>query len=318
MSEIVDRALPPPLPVTARPGGPRVDFARILAGGSRELRSGTLLVAGDPGGSFHLRDGAIVEVTSPGAPGADTLLLRSGRVSESEWASVCHAGAGDGGIGVELIARDLVGAAEWQLICVMAAVDGALAVGLGRIDGLTLDGEGCGDCLAALEGVEPDWLLRETERRIRALRSPGHAFSPFHDRLVRTDAGAAFLGRSTTGDRREILRRADGRRSARDIAFLLGRSLYAVLVEVSRLLGEGLLATGPAGGSPGGAGPPPAGRLARTTPAPDHPVAAPAPLPQRLPGASGITEVLPLRPAAGAWRPPSALVAKYRAGGGTG
>jgi hypothetical protein len=274
------------------------DFARILAGSSRDLLSGTLLVAGDPGGSFHLRGGAIVEVSSPGAPGVDTLLLRSGRVSEADWASVLHSRAGEGGIGVELVARELVGAAEFQLLCVMAAVDGALAVGMGRIDGLTLDQDTCGHCAAALDGIEPEWLLRETERRITALHSSGLSISPFHDRLARTNDGTAWLGRAAAGERREILRRADSRRSARDIAFVLGRSLYAVTVEASRMVVEGLLRAVPAlAGEPGPAT-----------------AADGVPLPQRLRGASGINDVLPLRPvAAGAALPPSVLVTRYHA-----
>lgn len=39
-------------------------------------------------------------------------------------------------------------------------------------------------------------------------------------------------------------------------------------------------------------------------------------LPQRLPGASGITDVLPLRPVAERWRPPQTYLAKHRARGG--
>ncbi|MER7755767.1 MarR family transcriptional regulator [Kitasatospora sp. NPDC097643] len=298
------------LPATAWSGGTRLDFARILAGSSHDLLSGSLLVAGDPGGSFHLRSGAIVEVTSPGAPGVDTLLLRSGRVSEADWASVVRAAAADGAIGVELVSRELIGAAELQLICVMAALDGALAVGMGRIDGLTLDHDPGDRGLAAPEGIEPEWLLRETERRITALNSSGLSISPFHDRLTRTNAGAAWLSGCTAGERREILRRADCRRSARDIAFLLGRSLYAVTVEVSRMLNEGLIETVPALGNP------PASALG-SDPGPTAerpPGAAQAPrLPHRLPGASGINDVLPLRPVSARWQPPPALLRRYGA-----
>jgi hypothetical protein len=38
-----------------------------------------------------------------------------------------------------------------------------------------------------------------------------------------------------------VLSCADGRRTARDIAFALGRGVYGVTVEVSRLLAEGLV-----------------------------------------------------------------------------
>ncbi|RSS76690.1 MarR family transcriptional regulator [Streptomyces sp. WAC06614] len=265
-----------------------LELARTLSTAPLDRISGTLLVAGDPGGSFHFRDGAIVEVVSPGAPGAETLLLRSGRVGDADWASVTRFCATERRpVAGELVARAWVGAAELQLICVAAALDGALAVGMGRIDGFRLERETPDGRLTALQAIEPEWLVREAERRIRALASRRRPFSPFRTRLGRTDAGTASLDTTAPGERREILLRANGRRSARDIAFLLGRSLYAVAVEVSRLLEEGLLdAVAPA----------------RPQDAPARPV-RPAPpeggLPRRLPGASGITDVLPLRPAAG-------------------
>lgn len=114
--------------------------------------------------------------------------------------------------------------------------------------------------------------------------------------------------------RREILFLANGRRTPRDIAFVIGRGVYHVTVEVSRMLGEALLQRAGRGAG-GGAGVPKvwAGRV----PVPRRePVAgrAVAPyelttyetahdttaydtttpyeggeLPRRIPGASGIT-----------------------------
>ncbi|WP_051794706.1 hypothetical protein [Streptomyces sp. NRRL S-87] len=261
-----------------------LELARALTEAPLDRISGTLLVAGDPGGAFHLSGGAIVEVVSPGAPGAETLLLRSGRLSEADWASATRSTTAGHAVGAELIARELVGAAELQLICVAAALDGALAVGMGRIDGFRLDRDAYGCRLAAPQAIEPDWLVREAERRIRALVSRRHPFSPFRTRLSRTEAGTAALDTAATGERREVLLRLNGRRSARDIAFLLGRSLYAVAVEVSRLLMEGLAeAVVPAR---------PRDHLVR-------PGTTAGGLPRRLPGASGVNDVLPLRPAAG-------------------
>ncbi|MBW5481068.1 MarR family transcriptional regulator [Streptomyces bambusae] len=261
-----------------------LELAKTLTEAPLDRISGRLLVAGDPGGSFHLRGGAIVEVASPGAPGAETLLLRSGRLSEDDWASAARRCATERHIGAELVARELVGAAELQLICVAAALDGALAVGMGRIDGFSLERDTYDSRLTALQAIEPDWLVMEAKRRIQALVSRRRPFSPFRTRLGRTDAGSTSLDTTAAGERREILLRINGRRSTRDIAFLLGRSLYAVAVEVSRLLAEGLVeAVAPA-------------------PSMDSPVRPAAPaggLPRRLPGASGINDVLPLRPAAG-------------------
>ncbi|MEV7773651.1 MarR family transcriptional regulator [Kitasatospora sp. NPDC086791] len=285
---------------TFRPGGASPDFPGMLMDVPHGRLSGTLLVSGDPGGRFHLRDGAIVEVTSPGAPGIETLLLRSGRVSESDWASVLRSGPAGRRVGTELVARELVGSAELQLICVMAALDGALAMGMGRIDRIALDPEPPVSGFPAPEGIEPEWLGHETERRIRALS--GQPISPFRDRLARTGAGNGLLDGGAAGERREILQRANGRRSSRDIAFLLGRGLYAVTVEASRLLNEGLLQVA----------------LSALEEA-ERPAAAPAAegaarLPRRRPGASGINDVLPLRPVAAPWRRPAPAPAERERG----
>ncbi|WP_327381862.1 MULTISPECIES: hypothetical protein [unclassified Streptomyces] len=208
-----------------------------------------------------------------------------------------------------LIAQDLVGSAELQLMCVMAALDGALAVGMGRINDFTFDRDVHTCRLAAPDGIEPEWLVEEAGRRIRVLGALAQYLSPFRSRLARTHAGSAWIANTGTGERREILLRANGRRSVRDIAFLLGRSLYAVTVEVSRLMSEGLMETvAPADAqSPAVPSSPPA-------PVGSRPVLRQ--LPQRLPGASGINEVLPLRPVAEHWRPPQTFLAEHRARGG--
>jgi hypothetical protein len=56
-------------------------LSRSLAGCGREESTRELRVRGRPGGSFHLRGGLVVGVESPGAPGPEALLLRSGRVT---------------------------------------------------------------------------------------------------------------------------------------------------------------------------------------------------------------------------------------------
>ncbi|GAA0679999.1 hypothetical protein GCM10010193_37100 [Kitasatospora atroaurantiaca] len=271
MTETGSTAALAPLPLLAavKPDKATLELARVLIRAPGEQLSGTLLVTGNPGGSFHLSNGDVIAVESPGSPGTEALLLRSGRLGEADWAAAQQAGAVDNRTGAELIARMLVGAAELQLMCRMAAVDGAFAMGMGRIDRCTLEGPAA--ChLAAPQGIEPDWLLQETVRRIRAFGALPFAISPYRDRVTLTPAGAAQLNGSKTGERREILLRVNGRRSSRDIAFLLGRSLYAVTVELSRLLGEGLVEV-------------------------THRAASELPLRRR--GTSGINDALPLRPA---------------------
>ncbi len=118
-------------------------------------------------------------------------------------------------------------------------------------------------------------LCGETERRLVALAELPTPVRPGRDRLSTAPAGApsgstapgstapgagshgagatswsgtgAWGGsglRAASGLRRDVLGLADGRRTARDIAFTLGRGVYPVTVEASRLLADGLLRIG--------------------------------------------------------------------------
>lgn len=303
-----------PLPAAIQPNRATREVIQVLTRTPRSRLSGRLLVSGDPGGAFHLANGAVTLVASPGAPGIDTLLLRSGRVSEADWAGVLHSAAPESRIVTELVARALIGAAELRVMCLMAALDGAFAVGMGRIDECVLEHGTAAHHLAAPEGVEPEWLLQESARRIRALGSLGFPISPFRDRMILTHTGAELLGNSTTGERQEILLRTNGRRTPRDISFLLGRSVYAVSVELSRMLGEGLVQALPAHVDASRNLTPAADRPPETAQLPPRPGGA-SQLPRRERGSSGINNVLPLRPVTEHRSPPPPLLTANRAVG---
>lgn len=196
---------------------------------------------GNPGGVFHLRDGLVVAVDSPGAPGVEALLLRSGRISESDWTAALRDGAQNRSRQAELAARGALGATELRVVAMTVVRDSAFAVAVGEVDGHAVDaaepgGEVADVLLPLADGVEPDELVRETVRRLAALTSLPWPVSPYRDRFVPARDG------ELTAVRREIVAHANGRRSARDIAFAVGRGVYPVTVEISRMLGDGLLA----------------------------------------------------------------------------
>ncbi|WP_354644479.1 MarR family transcriptional regulator [Kitasatospora camelliae] len=269
-------------------------LATALALAAGDPRPCALAVAGDPGGVVHLSGGAVTAVLSPGAPDAVRVLLASGRVSEHDWSTLQHPAA-TGRLGPELLSRALVGPQELQVVCMMAAADAAFAMAAGRIEGCTPAATCPSPALAAPQGIAPDWLLQETERRLAALASLRTPLSPGTDRVRATPAARTS---ELPGARRDILRYADGRLSAGGIALLLGRGLFAVTIELSRMAGEGLV------------------EVAAPEPAPQpHPCPQPYPqeravadqppppralgrLPLRRRGASGINDVLPLRPLA--------------------
>jgi hypothetical protein len=152
-----------------------------------------LCVTGNAGGVYHLRDGTVVAVVSPGSPVADVR-------------------------------------------------DGAFAIAAGEVERYFFDESIDRPLLSAQEGIALDLLLSETARRLDVLASLPFSLSPYRDRVV---AARGTESATLTAGRREIIAHATGRRTSRDLAFVLGRSLYPVTVEISRMLGDGLLEIAP-------------------------------------------------------------------------
>jgi hypothetical protein len=272
------------LPAIVQPGGVG-GLARALALASGEPRPCALVVAGDPGGVVHLSRGAVAAVVSPGAPDAVRVLSASGRVSANDVLAL-HGEAAGGGLGPALLARSLVGPQELQVMCMMSAADAAFAMAAGRIEGSAPAADCPPPPMSATQGIDADWLLQETERRLAALASLRVPLSPFTDRVRAVPAAGVP---ELSGARRDILQYADGHRSARDIALVLGRSLFAVTTELSRMAGEELVEVVPSGPAPGMPGDLPVDRQPPSARTLGH-------LPLRRRGASGINDVLPLRP----------------------
>ncbi|MEV8100371.1 hypothetical protein [Kitasatospora sp. NPDC085879] len=205
-------------------------------------------------------------------------------MSENDVSALRHEAAG--GLGPALLSRSLVGPQELQVMCMMSAADAAFAMAAGRIEGSAPAPDCPPPLLSAPQGVDSDWLLRETERRLAALVSLRTPLSPFTDRVR---AAPAARAPDLSGARRDILQHADGHRSARDIALLLGRGLFAVTTELSRMAGEGLVEVVASDPPPDRRGGVPTDLQPPSTRALGH-------LPLRRRGASGINDVLPLRP----------------------
>lgn len=47
--------------------------------------TGSVVVSSAPGGTIHLERGLITAIETPGAPTAETLLLKSGRIGQADW-----------------------------------------------------------------------------------------------------------------------------------------------------------------------------------------------------------------------------------------
>ncbi|MFD5827843.1 hypothetical protein [Lentzea sp. NPDC060358] len=199
--------------------------------------TGALRIAGNAGGLFHLRDGAVIAIDSPGSPGAETLLVGSGRIGAQDWAAALADSVAAGSLQAALAARGLLRPVEARALALALVQDGAFAVAAGEVEEHdVVDDLGDVPLLPVAGGVEVGLLLSETARRLDAVASLAVPVEPYRDRVVpgREVAGPA-------AERREVVLHATGRRTVRDIAFAVGRSLYPVTVEISRMLGGGVL-----------------------------------------------------------------------------
>ncbi|MFK0167249.1 MarR family transcriptional regulator [Streptomyces sp. NPDC090306] len=280
-------------------------LSRALTDCGREWFTGEVRVTGRPGGSFHLRDGLVVAVESPGAPGPEALLLRSGRIDGDQWAELVRESGGARWPEAGLVAHGYAGAAQLRVVCMLALQDAAFAIVAGRIDSCERV-PGTEPVARVPVGEGPLRLLQDSVRRLAAVSSLPYPVRPDRERPL----PAAELPQVRLGElQRELLDRADGRSTARDLAFRSGRGVYAVTVEVGRMLAAGLLEC------PDPAAPAPVRILAdthavrhREPPPPPPPYGPPEPpgdpviLPRRTPGASGITEALTPQKAGASWK----------------
>lgn len=275
-------------------------LARSLAACGREEFTGGLRVSGSPGGTFHLRGGLVVAVESPGAPGPEALLLRSGRIGGEQWADLVRESGGTRWPLDGLIAHGYAGAAQLRIVCVLALHDAAFAVVAGDVDDCELAPDD--RPLAPVTLGEPSVrLLQDAARKLAAITALPYPVRPDRERprppaYDLDEAGLGLL-------QRELLAHADGRRTARDLAFRTGRAVYTVTAEVARMLAEGLLECAdtpvpiPVRVPPGGLA------VARREPAPaTAQFTAPTALPRRNPGASGITETLVPEKSGAGWK----------------
>ncbi|WP_329177449.1 hypothetical protein [Streptomyces sp. NBC_01477] len=253
----------------------------------REERfTGAIEVEGGPGGTLFLRDGLVGAVESPAAPSARSLLLKSQRIDEQDWAAALTAVAEGAELATELTGRGLITAAELSVVCTAAVFDGAFAMALQPVTGWRTE-PGREPELAAWPGQEPARLTEETASRLRVLRERLPSIGEFARTPVRP-ANRTELDR--LGARgRTLLLGANGRRTPRDLAFALGRGVYPVMLDLARLSSRGFVARDPD---------PLASRpllTARTADQPSPSGAGDSPLPRRRPG----TNLPAQRPAPG-------------------
>ncbi len=208
-----------------------------------ERLSGVLRVTGEPGGLIHLSEGNVTTVETAGAPGPDLILVRSGRIPEASWAGAFTAAAAGGRLGPELVKRGLIGEGELEAVLRVALADAMFAVAGGRVDECAIEQARPSHLLPIDPPAAPGWLLFETSRRLQVLAGTANLVRHDQDRVT-AGPGAPLAGAGTgtlPQGQDEIIALANGRRTARDLAFILGRGVYSLSLELTRMHASGLV-----------------------------------------------------------------------------
>ncbi|WP_406087285.1 hypothetical protein [Kitasatospora purpeofusca] len=246
----------PVLPVAADPGWtPGAAVERLAA----ERATGALR---GPAGTVYLVDGLVTHAESDRAPDLAALLTTSGRLDPDTWQEAVHRFGPYARVGEALVEQGRLTRGELELCHLGTLYDAAcfLLDTPATLASWTF-APGMRHWLGPVAAVGAHRLRREAERRGHLLDRIWPSAQLDTVPLRRTAAQAPAPGRHArrvrppTRRQYELLDRADGRRTAAELARLFGRSAFATTADVRRLAAAGLLAaTGVGAGLGAGAG----------------------------------------------------------------
>jgi hypothetical protein len=209
--------------------------------------TGAVRVLDAPGGAVYLVDGLIDHVECPVISGVDRLLTASGRLPTETWRAALVAGRSQCRVGDELVATGMLTGAELKAVVLLALYDAALVL----FDAaLSVQFEpGVRHPMGIQCALDLNVVCREVDRRKRVLADA------YPDAAI--DTAAVLPVRrlpdqfvALTALQWEVVANADRRRSPVDLARLLGRDAFTLMLEVRRLARAGLVEAGRANPSP--------------------------------------------------------------------
>jgi hypothetical protein len=224
---------------TAGPAGP---LGTALADCAAAGFTGVLHVIGAPGGTIYFTRGGVAAIETPWSPSAEVMLLRSGRIREPDWeAAYAAAAVARGDMRIELLSRGLIGSGELEALLRTTLADATFALAAGFVDTCRAEATTLEHVLGLEPAADAGWVVAEARRRMQVLASFPDPPLGARERVMAAP-GALRAATLRGGGRDEILALADGRRTARDLAFSLGHGLYTTLLNIARMRAEGLLA----------------------------------------------------------------------------
>jgi hypothetical protein len=208
--------------------------------------SGALRVIDAPGGSVYIVDGLIEYAECPVVSGVDRLLTASGRLPADAWRAALAAGRTRLRVGDELVASGLISRVEVETVVLLALYDAAHVLFDAAVE--VRFEPGVRHPLGVECRLDLAEVCREVDRRKRSL------VDAWPDASI--DTAAVVPARrlpnqfvALTALQWEVVANADRRRSPIDLARLLGRDTYTVMLEVRRMARVGLVEPGRPGGS---------------------------------------------------------------------
>jgi len=215
----------------------------VLRQAHYERFTGRLAAPGSVGVEICLVDGLVTAILTPAAPGPDSVLLRSGRVSQVEWSRAVDTAGEHGRLDETLVSRSLVHGGELDVVRISALFDAMFAVCLDAPEDWEAQPpeSGIEPPLPLVPGIPPALLLTEADRRSTTLSRRWGSPAQLARTRPHVTAKATQAGTSAIERHREILLCANGRRTPRDIAFVLGRGVYAVMTDLGRLENRGMV-----------------------------------------------------------------------------
>ncbi|MBV1856145.1 hypothetical protein [Catellatospora tritici] len=242
--------------------------------------SGVMRILDAPGGAVYVVDGKIAYAECSVAAGMERLLTGSGRLPAEAWRAAVGAGRAQHRVGAELVATGLVTQAELEALSVIALYDAAFF--LFDLVATAQFEPGARHPFGHLRTLDLRLVCQEVDRRKRLLADA------WPDASIDT---AAVLPRrrlptqavALTALQWEVVAGADRRRSPIDLARLLGRDTFTVMLEVRRMSRAGLVEPGRPGGSVAAESVATVRARAAARPEPVLPLLLPRTLPERTP-----------------------------------
>ncbi|WP_431949113.1 transcriptional regulator [Actinacidiphila sp. bgisy167] len=246
-------------------------------------------------GTVYLRDGAVVHAESPCAPDLGVRLTACGLLSPDQWREAVITASAGRGVGDRLVDSGRVARGELELCHLLTLFDAAYFTLLPDAEPDRFRPGAAFPLGPIARPVPAQRVAAEAQRRRAQLERTW----PWDDTdacpVVPRPEGEVHgrRARAPTAGQLAVLGAADGIRTPVQIAWHLGRSAFATLLDVRRLAATGRISTPLRAEAPPAV--PPVPSTARPAPPPQAPSGRPAPVPTPPPVARGgpLPAVLP-------------------------